>query len=75
MAQQMAKVAFDNSLDKTRITPYSRAATEAFDMVRDSSSGIAALQKQQPGQWASGGLNAVYARQLDVDRQQHNITR
>lgn len=33
MAQQMAKVAFDNSLDKQRITPYSRAATEAFDMV------------------------------------------
>jgi hypothetical protein len=38
MAQQMAKVAFDNSLDKSRMTPYSRAATEAFDMVRSSSS-------------------------------------
>eukprot|EP00879_Flechtneria_rotunda_P023423 GHRR01024775.1.p1 GENE.GHRR01024775.1~~GHRR01024775.1.p1 ORF type:complete len:254 (+),score=63.16 GHRR01024775.1:1144-1905(+) len=33
MAQQIAKVAFDNSLDKKRVTPYSRAATEAFDMV------------------------------------------
>jgi hypothetical protein len=38
MAQQMAKVAFDNSLDKSRITPYSRAATEAFDMVSSISS-------------------------------------
>lgn len=33
MAQQLAKIAFDNSLDKKRTTPYSRAATEAFDMV------------------------------------------
>lgn len=33
MAQQLAKVAFDNSLDTQRVTPYSRAATEAFDMV------------------------------------------
>lgn len=27
------QVAFDNSVDKHRVTPYSRAATEAFDMV------------------------------------------
>lgn len=27
------QVAFDNSIDKHRVTPYSRAATEAFDMV------------------------------------------
>jgi protein phosphatase PTC7 len=33
MAQRIAKVAFDNSLDKRRMTPYSRAATEAFNMV------------------------------------------
>lgn len=33
MAQQLAKLAFDHSLDKKRSTPYSRAATEAFDMV------------------------------------------
>eukprot|EP00878_Enallax_costatus_P008494 GHUV01008879.1.p2 GENE.GHUV01008879.1~~GHUV01008879.1.p2 ORF type:complete len:223 (+),score=47.98 GHUV01008879.1:2147-2815(+) len=33
MAQQLAKLAFDNSVDKKRSTPYSRAATEAFDMV------------------------------------------
>lgn len=33
MAQRIAKVAFDNSVDKHRVTPYSRAATEAFDMV------------------------------------------
>jgi protein phosphatase PTC7 len=33
MAQQIAKVAFDHSLDKDGVTPYSRAATEAFDMV------------------------------------------
>jgi len=33
MAQQIAKVAFDHSLDKHGVTPYSRAATEAFDMV------------------------------------------
>jgi protein phosphatase PTC7 len=33
MAQALAKRAFDHSLDKHRVTPYSRAATEAFDMV------------------------------------------
>jgi len=33
MAQALAKLAFDHSLDKHRVTPYSRAATEAFDMV------------------------------------------
>lgn len=33
MAQAVAKAAFDASLDKGRLTPYSRAATEAFDMV------------------------------------------
>lgn len=33
MAQQLAKAAFDASIDKHRMTPYSRAATEAFDMV------------------------------------------
>lgn len=27
------QVAFENSVDKHRLTPYSRAATEAFDMV------------------------------------------
>jgi hypothetical protein len=29
----LPQVAFDNSVDKHRATPYSRAATEAFDMV------------------------------------------
>lgn len=32
-AVPLLQVAFDNSVDKHRVTPYSRAATEAFDMV------------------------------------------
>jgi hypothetical protein len=47
MAQQMAKVAFDNSLDKQRITPYSRAATEAFDMVSRRSRSSSSSSRQQ----------------------------
>ena len=33
VAFRLSKLAFDNSMDKERSTPYSRAATEAFDMV------------------------------------------
>lgn len=33
MAQRLAKLAFEYSIDRRRVTPYSRAATEAFDMV------------------------------------------
>ncbi|KAI8470187.1 MAG: Serine/threonine protein phosphatase [Monoraphidium minutum] len=33
MAQRIAKAAFEASVDRKRVTPYSRAATEAFDMV------------------------------------------
>jgi hypothetical protein len=33
LAQRIAKAAFDASVDPRRVTPYSRAATEAFDMV------------------------------------------
>lgn len=33
VAQRLAKAAFEASVDRKRMTPYSRAATEAFDMV------------------------------------------
>jgi len=33
IAQRLAKLAFEASIDRKRVTPYSRAATEAFDMV------------------------------------------
>eukprot|EP00877_Chromochloris_zofingiensis_P001395 jgi/Chrzof1/11256/Cz05g29190.t1 len=33
MVQRLAKLAFDSSMDKKKSTPYSKAATEAFDMV------------------------------------------
>lgn len=33
LAQRIAKAAFEASIDHKRVTPYSRAATEAFDMV------------------------------------------
>lgn len=33
IVQRLAKAAFDASIDRKRTTPYSRAATEAFDMV------------------------------------------
>lgn len=32
VAQRLAKAAFEASVDRRRVTPYSRAATEAFDM-------------------------------------------
>ena len=33
VAQALAKAAYDNSVDKKKVTPYSVSATEAFDMV------------------------------------------
>jgi hypothetical protein len=33
ITQRLAKAAFEASIDRKRVTPYSRAATEAFDMV------------------------------------------
>ena len=33
MAMRLLKLAFDASMDKHRSTPYSKAASEAFDMV------------------------------------------
>lgn len=33
LMQRLSKLAFDNSIDKKRSTPYSKAATEAFEMV------------------------------------------
>lgn len=33
VTQALAKLAYDNSLDTKKMTPYSKSATEAFDMV------------------------------------------
>ncbi len=33
MSQRLTKMAFDASMDKNRVTPYSKGASEAFDMV------------------------------------------
>lgn len=33
LAQRLGKAAFESSVDRKRVTPYSRSATEAFDMV------------------------------------------
>ncbi len=49
MAQRLTKLAFDASMDKRRVTPYSKGASEAFDMVRRLGGGWAAVGRRLGG--------------------------
>jgi protein phosphatase PTC7 len=63
LARRIAKRAFEASVDRRRVTPYSRAATEAFDMVytggkKDDICVVVALVEQAGGGGGGGGGGA-----------------
>jgi hypothetical protein len=62
ITQRLAKAAFEASIDRKRVTPYSRAATEAFDMVYSGGKKVGGGCRGEGADWVGGACAARLAR-------------